>query len=117
MTLRTFQDDTERTPRNPRLNLLLSYRLGEDAPVMEQLPRLLSPMGIQTVRVTTAQDAAEAITVRTIHIAVVDLTVPFADAGGTTPAAGPSPDAGPASRTHRTHRNHRTPHRPVGDLR
>ncbi len=82
-----FTDQTD-TPGDSRLNLLLSYRSGQEELVMEQLPRLLTPMGIRSIRVTTGEGAAKAVTVHTIHIAVVDLAIPLLQ---TTPsrAAGP----------------------------
>ncbi len=81
MTLRTDQDDAA-PPHQPRLNLLLSYGRGHDQSVMEQLPRLLAPMGIRSIRVASGRDAAEAVETLAIHIAVVDLTVPLEERPG-----------------------------------
>ena len=44
---------------------------------MEQLPRLLAPMGIFSIRVTSGEGAARVISDYRIHIAVVDLTIPL----------------------------------------
>jgi DNA-binding response OmpR family regulator len=63
-----------------RLNLLLSCRQGRDDPAVEQLPRLLAPMGIYSLRATSGEGAAEVITHHPIHIAVVDLTIPLVPA-------------------------------------
>lgn len=62
-----------------RLNLLLSYGSNRDEEVMDQLPRLLTPMGIHSIRVTTGERAARAVADQVIHIAVVDLAVPLCD--------------------------------------
>ena len=80
-----MQDDPDRL-RGSRLNLLLSYRLGQEASDIEQLPRLLEPMGIQSIRATSGEGAARAISDYQIHIAVVDLTIPLRP--GTNPKAG-----------------------------
>ncbi len=61
-----------------RLNLLLSCGAGREGPAIEQLPRLLSPMGIFSIRVTSGESAAKVISDFPIHIAVVDLTIPLA---------------------------------------
>ncbi len=72
-------DQTMSGPKPPasRLNLLLSYGGGQEGSVIEQLPRLLSPMGIYSIRVTTGEGAAKVIGDFPIHIAVVDLMIPL----------------------------------------
>ncbi len=67
-----------------RLNLLLSYGR-EDQGVIAQLPRLLAPMGISSIRVTSGEGAARVISDHPIHIAVVDLTIPLAQGGPARP--------------------------------
>ena len=67
-----------------RLNLLLSYGQGEPG-VIEQLPRLLAPMGIHSIRVTSGEGAARVISHQPIHIAVVDLTIPLVPDGPARP--------------------------------
>ena len=60
-----------------RLNLLLTSGRWHEGSPMDQLPRLLSPMGIHSIRVSSGEGAARAISDFLIHIAVVDLTVPL----------------------------------------
>jgi DNA-binding NtrC family response regulator len=73
----------------PRLNLLLSYSGWDQATnPAEQLPRLLSPMGICSFIVSSGDEAAELISQRPIHIAVVDLGIPLQRANRTGPAGG-----------------------------
>ena len=64
--------------RRSRLNLLLSCGEGPTDPAVEQLPRLLAPMGIHSLRATSGKGAADVISHHPIHIAVVDLTIPLA---------------------------------------
>ncbi len=75
-------------PADPRLNLLLSYGRWQEEPALDHLPRLLSPLGIHTLRARSGEEAAQTISGGTIHIAVVDLTVPLRPADR-SPAAGP----------------------------
>ena len=77
MMVRIDQTRNRETSPGARLNLLLSYGAGQEGSVIEQLPRLLSPMGIHSIRVTTGEGAAKVICVYPIHIAVVDLTIPL----------------------------------------
>ncbi len=78
MMVRLDNNPTRRIPPDPRLNLLLSCGAGQEGPAIEQLPRLLSPMGIFSIRVTSGESAAKVISDFPIHIAVVDLTIPLA---------------------------------------
>lgn len=65
-------------PPGGRLNLLLSCAAWTPDPWVERLPVLLEPLGIQSVRATTGVQATEAIRrVSPIHIAIVDLGLPF----------------------------------------
>lgn len=75
-------------PDDSRLNLLLSYGRGQEESAMDQLPRLLSPMGIHSIRVTSGEGAAKAICGNRIHIAVVDLGIPLVQAASAK-AGGP----------------------------
>lgn len=60
-----------------RLNLLISYGGWRTSPTIEQLARLLQPLGITSYRAESGEEAAEIIARHTIHIAVVDLAIPF----------------------------------------
>ena len=59
------------------MNMLLSYAGWETDPWVDRLPRLLEPMGINSVRATSARNASEVIKATPIHVAVVDLALPF----------------------------------------
>jgi CheY-like chemotaxis protein len=71
----------DREPQEPqrlsRLNLMLSDSGWREESAVNQLPRLLSPMGIESYRVESAEEAAELIRSVPIHIAVVDLAIPL----------------------------------------
>ncbi|MCH7603897.1 MAG: response regulator transcription factor [Planctomycetes bacterium] len=68
----------DQTPSdNPRLNLLLSYGGWREESCVDQLPRLLAPMGIQSIRVESGEEAEEVIRTYRVHIAVVDLAIPL----------------------------------------
>ncbi|MHC4220713.1 MAG: hypothetical protein ACYSU7_19930 [Planctomycetota bacterium] len=77
MMVRHDQPVARRDQDPPRLNLLLSFGQGQEDPAMEQLPRLLAPMGIHSIRATSGEAAADVISHCPIHIAVVDLTIPL----------------------------------------
>ena len=62
---------------NKRLRLMLSYGGWEQENFADQLPRLLEPLGIDCLRVGTANEATSLLEVRPVHIAVVDLRIPF----------------------------------------
>lgn len=65
-------------PHRPRLNLLLSYSGWDHATnPINQLPRLLEPMGIRSFVASSGDEAAELIRLRPIHIAVVDWGIPL----------------------------------------
>ena len=68
-----IEDNTIRHPRDARLNLLLSCGAGREGPALEQLPRLLSPMGIYHIKVTSGESAARVICEFPIHNAVTSL--------------------------------------------
>jgi DNA-binding response OmpR family regulator len=65
-----------------RLNLLLSYAGWQSEPWVDQLPRLLEPMGVSSLRAGTGREATELIRSHRIHVAVVDLGLPL-DVGDT----------------------------------
>lgn len=88
MIPRSGQHDPLLDPAQSRLNLLLSYGPDRDEEVMDQLPRLLTPMGIHSIRATTGERAARAVADQVVHIAVVDITVPLSDESDRR-AAGP----------------------------
>ena len=60
----------------PRLNLLLTYGGWRERPAVEQLPRLLHPLGIQAMQADSGEEAAQLIRTTPVHIAVVDLEIP-----------------------------------------
>ncbi len=93
MILRSHHTDlpghAETTPQ--RLNLLLSCGSWRTNTAVDQLPRLLNPMGISSYRVESGEEAEEVIRTYQIHIAVVDMAIPLTtrrenrpgDSGGT----------------------------------
>ena len=64
-------------PAGARLNLLLSYGGWREGTAVDQLPHLLTPLGIHSIRVHSGEEAAEVISNTSIHIAVVDLAIPL----------------------------------------
>ncbi|MGA1392111.1 MAG: hypothetical protein ACO38W_03030 [Phycisphaerales bacterium] len=60
-----------------RLNLMLGYAQWRQDQVVEQLPRLLEPMGIRCIRASTGREATDLVRSLQVHIAVVDLTIPM----------------------------------------
>lgn len=64
-------------PAGGRLNLLLSYAGWRSESWVDQLPRLLEPMGVQSLRAGTGREAKDLIQSNPIHIAVVDLGLPL----------------------------------------
>jgi DNA-binding response OmpR family regulator len=60
-----------------RLNLLLSYGGWRAESFADQLPRLLTPLGINSIRVDTGEEAERVIRTYAVHIAVVDLAIPL----------------------------------------
>ena len=94
MMLRDDQPDPLKGDRtNPRLNLLLSYSGWREQSCVDQLPRLLSPMGIQSIRVDSGEEAEQVIRTYRVHIAVVDLAIPLLKAApeDNPPATPPIP--------------------------
>jgi CheY-like chemotaxis protein len=72
-----------------RLNLLLSLGGWQEDPWTARLPRLLEPMGVRAVEARSASQATRVIRTTSVHIAVVDLGLPFEDGGPEEPEAGP----------------------------
>lgn len=60
-----------------RLNLLLSRAGWRHDDPLEQLPPLLTPLGIHSISAGSGEEAAEVIRKYTVHIAVVDLSIPM----------------------------------------
>lgn len=79
MCTNSDQLDPEKANGRPaaRLNLLLSYGGWREGSAVDQLPQLLSPLGIHSIRVHSGEEAAEIINSTSIHIAVVDLAIPL----------------------------------------
>ena len=65
-----------------RLNLLLSCGGWQADPWVERLPPLLEPMGVRSLRATSAREAGELIRRTPVHVAVVDLGLPLDAARG-----------------------------------
>jgi len=77
-----------------RLNLLLSYSGWQEDPWIERLPRMLEPLGVRSLKAGSGREATRVIERQPIHIAVVDLALPFEEvaasgAGGACEEAGP----------------------------
>jgi DNA-binding NarL/FixJ family response regulator len=60
-----------------RLNLLLSTAPWRPDPWAEALPRVLEPMGVTSIRASSAREAERVIRSTPVHVAVVDLTLPM----------------------------------------
>lgn len=76
-----------------RLNLLLSCSSWRTDSWAARLPFLLEPMGIQSLRATSARDAERVIRSGPIHIAVVDLGIPLDERVASPTALSPDPAA------------------------
>lgn len=64
-------------PGHGRLNLLLSHAGWEPEPWVDQIPRLLEPMGVVSIRAGCGKQASEVLRSLPVHIAVVDLALPM----------------------------------------
>jgi DNA-binding NtrC family response regulator len=60
-----------------RLNLLLSYGGWRSESWADQLPRLLDPVGIHSIKVECGRQAEDVIRAMPVHIAVIDLRIPL----------------------------------------
>jgi CheY-like chemotaxis protein len=78
-------DDADRAPAPPdrsagwggRLNLLLTYAGWQEDSWVDRLPRLLEPLGVRAWRASSGHEASRLIRTVPVHIAVVDLALPF----------------------------------------
>jgi CheY-like chemotaxis protein len=83
-----FMETGGQAGAGPRLNLLLSDGGWREGTVVDQLPRLLEPMGIRSIRVSSGEEVAEVIVAMPVHIAVVDLEIPLRRGDLAAPSAG-----------------------------
>lgn len=60
-----------------RLNLLVSYGGWRERSWADQLPDVLHPLGIRSIRVHSGEEAEHVLRETPIHIAVVDLMIPL----------------------------------------
>lgn len=60
-----------------RLNLLLTCPGWQEESWADQLPRLLEPMGVRSLRARSGREARDVIESEPVHIAVVDLALPL----------------------------------------
>jgi CheY-like chemotaxis protein len=74
-----------------RLNLLLTHAGWQDDSWADRLPRLLEPMGVQSWRAGSGQEAARIIRQMQVHLAVIDLSLPL---GASNDQAAASEEAG-----------------------
>lgn len=65
-----------------RLNLLLSYGGWRRESWADQLPQLLDPVGIHSIKVESGRQAEDVIRSTHVHIAVIDLRIPLEGRGG-----------------------------------
>lgn len=65
------------TPTAHRFNLLLSYAGWESDPWVNRLPTLLQPMGVRSYLAASGQEASRVIRENAVHVAIVDLGLPF----------------------------------------
>lgn len=64
-------------PSGCRLNLLLSFGGWQADSWADRLPTLLAPAGVQSLRARSAAEAADLIRSYPVHVAVVDLRLPY----------------------------------------
>ncbi len=72
-------NSTRQTYQKERLNLLLTCGSWRDDSSIQQLPRLLGPFGIRSLRAKNGEEAVKMIEEADIHIAIVDLSIPFSE--------------------------------------
>jgi len=65
------------SPGGGRLNLLLTHGGWQDDSWADRLPRLLEPLGVQSWRAGSGQEAARIIQQMPVHLAVIDLSLPL----------------------------------------
>jgi CheY-like chemotaxis protein len=78
-----------------RFNLLLSYAGWDADPWVERLPRLLDPMGVRSLHAGSGREATEVIERHPVHVAVVDLGLPFESPGDGDSGDAPADEGGP----------------------
>lgn len=71
-----------------RFNLLLSYAGWDADPWVARLPRLLDPMGVRSIVAGSGRQATDVIRQEPVHVAVVDLGLPFEEAETAAPEGG-----------------------------
>lgn len=71
-----------------RLNLLIADGAWQDDSFAQQLPPLLSPLGVRCMAARSAAEADRVVRQEPVHIAVVDLSIPMDDRPGQNEAAG-----------------------------
>ena len=86
MSQRSNHPNTRQQDASHRLNLLLSCAAWRRDSAMDQLPPLLAPMGIHSIKASSGEEAAEVIRNYVVHIAVVDLSIPLQRSSGDTAA-------------------------------
>lgn len=72
-----MRNEPEPTRPASRLTLLLSCPRQGSGPVVDQLPRLLEPLGIGARLASTGNEATQIIEQEPVHIAMVDLATPL----------------------------------------
>ncbi len=76
------------TSNQERLNLLLTCGSWRQDTMVRQLPRLLEPFGIRSLKAETGEEALQMIDEQDIHIAIVDLAIPLKQGEGLRRAGG-----------------------------
>ena len=77
-------------PAPPRLNLLLSCTEDPAGERIEQVDRLLQPLGIHCVTARSVEESETLIRSRDIHLAVVDWTIPLRRSASRGPGSQPA---------------------------
>jgi hypothetical protein len=75
--------------RRPRLSLLLTYGGWRECDFADQLPALLGPLGIDCFRCRSGVEATDFLRRSSVHIAIVDLSIPMEPGVGRSAPAGP----------------------------
>ncbi len=80
-----------RSEAGDRLNLLLSYAGWQQESWVDRVPLMLEPLGVRSLHAGTGREASRLIDQNPIHIAVVDLGLPFDE----VPESAGATEAGP----------------------
>lgn len=75
-------------PNSSRLNLLIADGAWQDDSFAKQLPPLLSPLGVRCMAARSAAEADRLARQQSVHIAVIDISIPGDDRLGSQEAAG-----------------------------